>query len=213
MLRFGPERGPVVVVALPLFEEANRTRAFAVAILRALAARGIAGVLPDLPGQGESAVETQDMRLPRLRAAFAEAASSFGNEVKIYTASLRSGALLDIDADVTGRWRLAPQDGPSLVRELKRMTWDRTEAGWSTDLIEIAGNVIHPDLIRQLEGAHPEASGIATRVARLSDDPRPADITFSGKPLWRQAEPGYESELLQSVTSDIANWVGTCEGC
>ena len=42
MLRFGPDTGPVVVVALPLFEEANRTRAFAVSILRALAARGIA---------------------------------------------------------------------------------------------------------------------------------------------------------------------------
>lgn len=41
MLRFGPAAGPVVVVALPLFEEANRTRAFAVAILRALAERGV----------------------------------------------------------------------------------------------------------------------------------------------------------------------------
>ena len=213
MLRFGPERGPVVIMALPLFEEANRTRAFVVAILRALAARGVAGALPDLPGQGESAVETQDMRLPRLRAAFAEAASSLGDEVKIYTASLRSGALLDVDADITGRWRLAPQDGPSLVRELKRMTWDRAEAGWSTGAIEVAGNVIHPDLIRQLEGAHPKASDIPTRVARLSEDPRPADVTFSGKPLWRQAEPGHDPGLLQLLASDIADWLRACEGC
>ena len=46
MLRFGPAGGPVVVAALPLFEEANRTRSFVVTILRLLAARGIAGALP-----------------------------------------------------------------------------------------------------------------------------------------------------------------------
>ncbi len=39
MLRFGPADGLVVVAALPLFEEANRTRAFMVTILRALAER------------------------------------------------------------------------------------------------------------------------------------------------------------------------------
>jgi HAD superfamily hydrolase (TIGR01509 family) len=40
MLRFGPAEGPLVVLAMPLFEEANRTRAFAVTLLRALAAAG-----------------------------------------------------------------------------------------------------------------------------------------------------------------------------
>ncbi|RYD50253.1 MAG: hypothetical protein EOP60_12200, partial [Sphingomonadales bacterium] len=47
MLRFGPATGPVVIAALPLFEEANRTRTFVVTLLRALAERGIAGALPD----------------------------------------------------------------------------------------------------------------------------------------------------------------------
>ncbi|MBN9990607.1 hypothetical protein JND45_14830, partial [Listeria monocytogenes] len=56
MLRFGPDQGPLVAVALPLFEDANRVRGFAVAICRALAARGVATILPDLPGQGESLV-------------------------------------------------------------------------------------------------------------------------------------------------------------
>lgn len=73
MLRFGPDTGPVVVVALPLFEEANRTRAFAVTILHALAERGIAGALPDLPGQGESVMPTQGTDLAKLRAGFAAA--------------------------------------------------------------------------------------------------------------------------------------------
>ena len=39
MLRWGPDGGPVVIAALPLLEEANRTRAFVVTILRALAKR------------------------------------------------------------------------------------------------------------------------------------------------------------------------------
>ena len=36
MLRFGPADGPLVIVTLPLFEEANRLRAFAVTLCRAL---------------------------------------------------------------------------------------------------------------------------------------------------------------------------------
>src|SRR6187551_1263766 len=60
MLRFGPATGPVVIAVMPLFEEANRTRAFMVALLRALAERGVASVLPDLPGTGESLIETEN---------------------------------------------------------------------------------------------------------------------------------------------------------
>ncbi len=79
MLRFGPDTGPVVVVALPLFEEANRTRAFAVTILRALAERGIAGALPDLPGQGESLIPTHATDLAKLRGGFATAVETLGH--------------------------------------------------------------------------------------------------------------------------------------
>ena len=77
----GPDTGPVAVVALPLFEEANRTRAFAVTICRALAKRGVASVLPDLPGQGESLVPTEAARLPDWRSAFAAAAAHAGPRV------------------------------------------------------------------------------------------------------------------------------------
>ena len=42
MLRFGPRDGPVVIAAPALFEEANRTRAFLVRILRLLGDCGIA---------------------------------------------------------------------------------------------------------------------------------------------------------------------------
>src|SRR3546814_14813430 len=56
MLRFGPDTGPVVVLALPLFGEDNRTRAFAVTMLRALAERGVGSWLTALPGRGERRV-------------------------------------------------------------------------------------------------------------------------------------------------------------
>ena len=63
MLRFGPDNGPIVVAALPLFEEANRTRQFTCTILRALAERGVGSMLPDFPGTGESVVATVDATL------------------------------------------------------------------------------------------------------------------------------------------------------
>jgi hypothetical protein len=149
MLRFGPDTGPVVVVALPLFEEANRTRAFAVSILRALAERGIGGALPDLPGQCESLMSTHETDLAKLRAGFAAAVASFGHphpsaasplppspigrgkearsaervrvtSPEIFTLAIRSGTLLDSDATVTARYHLSPMTGADLRRELVR---------------------------------------------------------------------------------------------
>ncbi len=46
MLRFGPADGPVVLVAMPFWEEANRTRSLVVAMLRRLADQGIGGRCP-----------------------------------------------------------------------------------------------------------------------------------------------------------------------
>ena len=89
MLRFGPDAGPRVVAVLPLFEEANRTRAFLVAMLRALAGHGIGSILPDLPGTGESVVETRDLRLADLRQAFA---ALVGRSARRFT-RLRFGAV------------------------------------------------------------------------------------------------------------------------
>ena len=120
MLRFGPGTGPVVVVALPLFEEANRTRAFAVTICRALAKRGVASVLPDVPGQGESLVPLETMSTAGdIGSGFKAAVEA---EVKqgrtVYSAAIRSGALLDFIADVAGAWHFAPQGGQDLLRQL-----------------------------------------------------------------------------------------------
>jgi hypothetical protein len=184
MLRFGPADGPVVVAALPLFEEANRTRAFVVTILRLLAERGLAGALPDLPGQGESLVPTSDIRLADLRSAFAAAAGSGA-----FSLAIRSGALLDTQAAVAGRWHIAPQTGDELLRELNRIR----EVGGSGDF---GGNAIPDAFFAELGGAVPIA----------------AAGQFDGAPLWRRAEPDNDPALAARIADDVAAWVRSCAG-
>ncbi len=221
MLRFGPAAdehgGPVVVAALPLFEEANRTRAFAVTILRALAERGIAGALPDLPGQGESPLPTHEATLPALRQAFAAAAGLDGRAVSL---AIRSGALLDTDAALAGRYHLSPMTGADLRRELirarqasARESGERFDPGMidmASQPIELAGNLVAPQLLRDLADAVPVAR--STRTVRLETDARPADARLSGSPLWRRAEPDNDAAFAARIADDIAAWIATCAG-
>ena len=144
MLRFGPADGPVVVAALPLLEEANRTRAFVVTILRLLAEVGIGGVLPDLPGQGESLVPTREMRMSDLREAFGAAARASG--AGVFGVAVRSGALLDHDADLSGRWCLSPQSAEELLREWRRIA----SGGLEGELVEVAGSSLSRSFLNEL---------------------------------------------------------------
>ena len=122
MLRFGPDGGPLAVVAMPLFEEANRVRAFAAMLCRALAKRGVASALPDLPGQGESLVALARCSILDIAGGFERAAGEAGDAGRPrYGVAIRSGALLDKRAALNGRWHFAPQDGPDLSRALKRI--------------------------------------------------------------------------------------------
>ncbi len=217
MLRFGPGTGPVVVVALPLFEEANRTRAFAVTILRALADRGIAGLLPDLPGQGESLLPTHEATLAGLSEAFAAAVSSLGRSA--YSLAIRSGTLLDGSALVVARYHLSPATGPDLHRELIRArqasaresgeAFDPVSIDTATDPVELAGNRIGPQLLTELATATPATT--AVRTVRLDTEARPADTKIAGSPLWRRAEPDNDADFAARIAADIAEWVATCE--
>jgi hypothetical protein len=199
MLRFGPSEGPVIVAALPLFEEANRTRAFVVTILHALAEQGIAGVLPDLPGQSESLVPTHEIAIANLRAAIADAARATGR--RAYAIAVRSGALLDTKAALAGRWHFAPQTGPELLRELNRTR----QAGDGNDF---AGNSLSSAFLTELDNADVETA----RTIRLDSDPKNADARFTGAPLWRRAEPDNDPALAALLADDIAAWVRACEG-
>jgi hypothetical protein len=208
MLRFGPDTGPVVIAALPLFEEANRTRQFLVTILRALAANGIGSVLPDFPGTGESIVITADARLHDQREAYTVLAQQLGT--RTYAISIRSGALLDMETTLAGRWQLAPQTGRELLRDLERTRKAATRSTAAADN-EYAGNVLSPDMLADLREATPYAGEGPLRIARLDTDPRAADVTYPGPPLWRRSEPGNDILLAQGLASDIGQWIASCE--
>lgn len=229
MLRFGPETGPVVVVALPLFEEANRTRTVAVTMCRALAKRGVASVLPDLPGQGESPVTTGELTLATIQLGFAAAVEHLSRETRRpYAVAVRSGAMAVADARTLGRWYLSPVSGPGLLDELGRILMAAHREGDADTLrnidrleeigptLEIAGNRIGTDLLRQLArdvGDDPlNGPGVAARVVRLDTDRADADRHVPGPPLWRRAEPGNDPALAALLANDIADWIAHCDG-
>ena len=207
MLRFGPDAGPIVIAALPLFEEANRTRQFLVTILRALAVLGIGSVIPDLPGTGESIVVTGEARLREQRTAYTELAQQLGRNT--YGISIRSGALFDTDAALAGRWQLSPQTGEDLLRELDRTRATSRSAPASET--EYAGNTLSREILADLHDAKPYAGAGPLRVVRLESDPREANVTYAASPLWRRSEPGNDISLAQILAEDISQWIASCE--
>lgn len=217
MMRFGPATGPVVVAVLPLFEEANRTRTFVTGVLRRLAERGIAGALPDLPGQNESPVATEYAMLAGWRTALASAAKAAAGERPVHILSCRGGALLDHDVKAISRWQLAPAKGEALIRELFR-TSAAAGAPIEIDLrnyndeggpVTIAGNRLSRPLLRDLNAADCVRDGVV-RVVRLDTDPAVADRKVEGAPLWRQSEPGDNPALAELIADDIAEWIARC---
>ncbi len=217
MLRFGPDTGPVVVAALPLFEEANRTRAFVVTILRLLAERGIASALPDLPGQGESLVPLETATVLRMREAYEAAIDRFDRPA--YALGIRSGALLDTLALANGRWHFSPQHGAELLRELKRVRQSAAgeslgDTWWAAeDVTEVGGSRLSIDLLAELTSISPfePDDSVVLRTVRLESDGKPADLKVPGAPLWRRAEPDNDPALAALLADDIATWIRACE--
>ena len=227
MLRFGPDKGPVGVFALPLFEEANRTRAFGVAILRALAQQGVGGALPEMPGQGESVVSTAETTLAMCQAGFAAAMEKLFREgTRTYSLSIRSGFLLAAEAHGLGQWCLSPMDGSTVHAELVRLlaTGRRKDPKvlaypslFKTDYpVEVGGNRLSLAMVDSLMGdstsPHVGGIGIPTRVVRLTGDPEPANRVIAGPRLWRRAEPGNDIAFARTLATDIAEWIAACEG-
>lgn len=215
MLRFGPSDGPLVVLAMPLFGESNRTRAFAVALLRALGDHGIGGLLPDLPGTGESLIALEDISASD----WVEAFSSVTNDGNCHVAALRGGCLIAGNVPAASRWYFAPVTGQSLVRDLvrARQVADREE-GRSFDTaeldedgapIELAGNRIPRALLHALYEAEPDEMP-PCRTVRLQGDAHPADRLVAGTPLWRRSEPDTDAPLAALLAEDLAQWVRQC---
>jgi pimeloyl-ACP methyl ester carboxylesterase len=214
LLRHG-EGSPVTLVILPaLFEEANRMRRFTVSLMRSLAKARIGSVLPDLPGTGESTLELADVTLDDwLDAAAALSNAIRDREGRVITVAIRGGALLDGTSDA--RWRLAPETGERLLRDLVRATavTGGISAG-SLDVVarqeptRLAGNLLSPMLYRQLADA-PFQHHLA-RTIRLEGDAAAADMTIAGSRLWRASEPGDDPEMVAAAVADICSWVSQC---
>ncbi|MBB5708846.1 hypothetical protein [Sphingomonas xinjiangensis] len=212
MLRFGPATGPVVLVALPLFEEANRTRTFAAALMRLLAGRGIASALPDLPGTGESLTQIEETTLSEMRAAMGAAVDHLGAR-RVHACGIRSGALLDPHAFVRARWHFSPVEGEVLMTELLRIAQAGKSSPASDDApMLVGGNLLTAAMVAELKAATTDADPGPLRIVRLDSDPRPADRKVPGVPLWRRAEPGHDPALAALLADDIAAWVRACEG-
>lgn len=213
MLRFGPADGPVVIMLPGLFEEYNRTRSFAVTICRMLADCGVASVLPDLPGQGESLVPTQDVTLDDWRDAIRSVLEAQGALNPVLIASMRGGSIIHSETGVCGHWRLSPITGQTVLRDLMRtqaVTGD-TPAGLADQTIEVAGNVISRPLADALEADVDRPPFQAPlRTIRLQSDPAPADLKLPGAPLWRRAEPGNDPALAALLADDLTDWVRRC---
>lgn len=222
LLRFGPAGGPVVIAALPLFEEANRTRAFVVTILRQLASRGFAGALPDLPGTGESVIETEQASLSHWNQSFKEAAQALRSTYDtVHVIAFRGGVLVDGEAVVDTRWHFSPLLGATVTRDLGRVALAAAkEAGALFDpatltapgpAIEIAGNRLTRKLLAEIERAEPVTTA-PLRTIRLKTDPLTADSHVEGSPLWRRSDPDNDGALAAVLADDIAGWIASCGG-
>ena len=216
VLRLGPAGSdPRVLIVPPLFEEANRLRRTLLLMMRALADWGIASLLPDLPGQNESAVPTVAADLNQWRDALAAVVTAEPGPILI--ASLRGGALIDDGADAAGWWRLAPVPGANLLRTMlrARVASDR-EAGIDSCIdgligtaghspLLLAGNLLSPAMVEQLQEAVPVETDPLCTVALGSGA---SDV--AGTPLWLRAEPGEDAAMAAAMAESIYGWMSAC---
>jgi hypothetical protein len=216
MLRVGPADGPVVVVAPPLFEEANRTRAFLMGVLRRLAESGIGGILPDLPGTGESVRPTVETRLDHWRQAFAAAVAAAGKDVRIV--ALRGGGLVDAAVAARPRFHFDPIPGATIVRDLLRA---RRIARLAADEpviaddprapgppLMLAGNLIDRSLLVALLDAVPVPADRTYMLFPAHGSPHPTLKASRPVALWRASEPGDDPILADALADAIKAWIG-----
>lgn len=216
-LAMGPGDGnpalPTIILIPPLFDEANRMRRTLALTMRALAARGHHVMIPDLPGQNDSLLPTDDAALTLWKEALARIVAAQAGHVIV--ASWRGGALIDDGAvGAAGHWRMAPLTGASIVKTMLRVrVASEKEAGRAitgdalraiaaeVGTIELAGNTLSFAMLAELEQAQPHPVTPLRTIA-------PADI--GGSALWLRAEPGEDAAMADAMADDISAWSVTC---
>ncbi len=209
-MRIGPATGTPILFLPPLFEEMNRTRAFLVAIMRALAARSHGCWLPDLPGTGESETPLEALSWDAWRRAAGDAGeqvASAAGRVPV-VAAVRGGALLDDGVEGRCHWRFAPAEGASLARDMIRASMLKADE-MKGPLVDLSGYRMGQPMLADLNAAR-LGSVDPLRVVRLASDRNDADSRLEGPALWRRSEPANSPELAALIASDIEEW---CERC
>jgi pimeloyl-ACP methyl ester carboxylesterase len=202
LMRLGRPHAPAILFVPPLFEEMNRTRALIVAVMSRLAKRGHCCWLVDLSGTGESERDLGEVAWRDWRHDVASAAAAIAEKSKKpLIAALRSGALVDDQAQARGWWRFAPQDGSAVARDMVR-------SGLAGG-VEYAGYAPSDGLKAALEAAKP-ANVRTLRTVRLATDRGEADARIEGPALWRRSEPGNSAELAEAIAADLQRWSGEC---
>lgn len=214
IVRRGPANAPTVLLLPPLFEEANRLRRTLMLTMHALADAGIASLLPDLSGQNESLVATENATLSLWRE---EAAAVAAREPVALVASFRGSCLIDGHI-AAPHWRCAPVSGSSLLKAMLRARIaSDAENGVRSDSAQLlaqaqtaplllAGNLLSPQMIAELGEAEPQAvtSLRTVKIGSASED------AIAGTPLWLRAEPGEDGDMARAMAADIADWMQQC---
>lgn len=212
-LSFGGDSVRRILIIPPLFDEMNRMRRVLAVAMRDLAERGIRSVLIDLPGCNESLASLPEQSLDSWRNAVAACVDQLA---MTHIASIRGGALVDDVLPESPHWRLASVKGTSLLKTMIRTRIaGEKEAGNSiseaqllaeaeTVPIELAGNVLSPDMVAQLAVAEPVA------LPQLTE--RKLGVDIVGSPLWLRAEPQDDAVLSANIADDLDRWSASCGG-
>ncbi len=195
------------LLVLPaLFDEANRLRRFTVSTMRRLASLGIASVLPDLTGCGESLQPLERQDLTRWRAAAAAAAAHFGAS---HVLTIRASACL-APPGLPG-WHYAPHAPSSQLRQLLRArTLASREAGIAEGGegllargmargLDLAGYPLGPAMIAQLHAEAPNTHLSGPTLPIITQN------ALAAPGLWLRAEPGEDAAQATRLATLIAH--------
>ncbi len=198
----GPDKAGLCLLVLPaLFDEANKMRRFTVEVMRLLARRGVASVLPDLPGCNESTVPMAGQTLAGWREAAACAARELG---ATHVLTVRAGVLLA--PDLPG-WAYAPLAGSTALRALLRArilsSREAAVAETSKDLLELgraeglelAGYALSAAMVREMAHA---ALPVPLPLCEIRQD------EVEGAGLWLRAEPEHDQAQARALARIVA---------
>lgn len=209
--------GRRVMLIPPLFDEMNRMRRMLVDLMQSLHELGISSYLPDLPGTNESLIALERVALSDWQKAVR--ACSERHQIS-HIASFRGGALIVAELPSSAHWIFSPVKGATILRTMlrTRVAAERESGGnislteltarAETGPLELAGNILSPEMFAQLGSADlPGAEH--HRTVRLESDSKPCDARIPGSALWLRAEPDEDPAMSTAIARDIAGWMAS----